>query len=64
MLTMLRRDVRARIKGDIRRFIVGLGIAAIVSFVLQFLVMMSPHLLLTYRTISRSRSTCSQLSAL
>jgi hypothetical protein len=37
-----------RIKGDIRRFIVGLGIAAIVSFVLQFLVMMSPHVLLTY----------------
>ncbi len=39
---------RERIKGEIRRLIVGLGIAAIVSFVLQFLVMMSPHLLLTY----------------
>ena len=39
---------RERIKGDIRRFIVGLGLAIIVSFVLQFLVMMSPHLLLTY----------------
>jgi hypothetical protein len=39
---------RERIKGDIRRFIVGLGIAAIVSFVLQFLVMMSPHLLSHY----------------
>jgi hypothetical protein len=37
-----------RIKGDIRRFIVGLGIAAIVSFVLQFLAMMSPHLLSHY----------------
>jgi len=37
-----------RIKGDIRRFIVGLGLAAIFSFVLQFLVMMSPHLLSTY----------------
>jgi hypothetical protein len=39
---------RGRIKGDMRRFIVGLGLAAMVSFVLQFLVMMSPHLLLTY----------------
>ena len=39
---------RERIKGDVRRFIVGLGIAAIVSFVLQFLVMMSPHLLHHY----------------
>jgi hypothetical protein len=37
-----------RIKGDIRRVIVGLGLAAIVSFVLQFLVMMSPHLLHHY----------------
>jgi hypothetical protein len=45
LLHALRRE---RIKGDIRRFVVGLGIAAIVSFVLQFLVMMSPHLLLTY----------------
>jgi hypothetical protein len=40
--------VRERIKGDIRRFIVGLGIAAIVSFVLQFVVMMCTHALLTY----------------
>ena len=39
---------RDRIKGDIRRFIVGLGLAAIVSFVLQFLVMMCPHVLFTY----------------
>jgi hypothetical protein len=45
LLHALRRD---RIKADIRRFIVGLSIAAIVIFVLQFLVMMSPHLLLTY----------------
>jgi len=37
-----------RITGDIRRLIAGLGIAAIVSFVLQFLVMMSPHLLPHY----------------
>jgi len=40
--------VRERIKGDIRRFIVGLGIAAIVSFVLQFVVMMCTHALSTY----------------
>ena len=39
---------RERIKGGIRRFIVGLGLATIVSFVLQFLVMMSPHLLSHY----------------
>jgi hypothetical protein len=39
---------RGRIKGDIRRLIVGLGIAAIVSFLLQFLAMMSPHLLHHY----------------
>jgi hypothetical protein len=39
---------RRRIKGDIRGFIVGLGIAAMVSFALQFLVMMSPHLLSHY----------------
>lgn len=39
---------RERIKGDIRRFIVGLGIAAIVSFVLQFVVMMCTHALSTY----------------
>jgi hypothetical protein len=39
---------REWVNGDIRRFIVGLGIAAIVSFVLQFLVMMSPHLLTHY----------------
>lgn len=37
-----------RIKGGIRRFIVGLGVATIVSFLLQFLVMMSPHLLHHY----------------
>jgi hypothetical protein len=39
---------RRRIKGDIRRFIVGLVIAAMVSFALQFLVMMSPHVISTY----------------
>jgi hypothetical protein len=39
---------RERIKGEIGRFIVGLCLAALVSFVLQFLIMMSPHLLLTY----------------
>jgi hypothetical protein len=39
---------RERIKEDIRRFIVGLGIAAIVSFVLQFVVMMCTHALSTY----------------
>ena len=39
---------RERIKGDIRRFMVGLCLAAIVSFVPQFLVMMSPHLLHHY----------------
>jgi hypothetical protein len=39
---------RERIKGDSRRFIAGLGIAAIVSFALQFSVMMSPHLLHHY----------------
>jgi uncharacterized membrane protein len=55
---------RERIKGDIRRFIVGLGIAAIVSFVLQFLVMMSPHWLQHYPYYVRSRSTYSPLSAL
>jgi hypothetical protein len=45
LLHALRRE---RIKGDIRRFIVGLFIAAMVSFVLQFVVMMSPHLLSHY----------------
>jgi hypothetical protein len=39
---------RERIKGDVRRLIVGLGIAAIVSFVLQFSIMMNPHLLHHY----------------
>lgn len=39
---------RERIKGDSRRFILGIGLAAVVSFVLQFLVMMSPHLLHHY----------------
>jgi len=37
-----------RIKGDTRRFIVGLGLAAIVSFALQSSIMMSPHLLHHY----------------
>src|SRR6266480_5672163 len=37
-----------RIRGDVRRFIAGLTIAAISSFVLQFAVMMSPHLLSHY----------------
>jgi len=39
---------RGRIKGYVRTFIVGLVIAAIISFGLQFLVMMSPHLLHHY----------------
>jgi hypothetical protein len=39
---------QGRIKADVCRFIVGLGIAAIVGFVAQFLAMMSPHWLLTY----------------
>jgi hypothetical protein len=39
---------RERIKGDIRRFIIGLGIAAMVSFALQFSIMMCPHFLPTY----------------
>lgn len=45
LLHALERD---RIKRDIRRLLVGLGLAAIVSFVLEFLVMMSPHVLSTY----------------
>jgi hypothetical protein len=45
LLYALARD---SIKGDVRRFVAGLTIAAIVSFVLQFLVMMSPHLLSHY----------------
>jgi hypothetical protein len=48
LAALLHALARERIKGDIRRFIIGLGIAAIVSFLLQFLVMMSPHLILTY----------------
>jgi hypothetical protein len=48
LVALLHALGRERIKGDIRRFIVGLGIAAIVSFELQFLVMMSPHLLSHY----------------
>jgi len=39
---------REKIKEDIGRFIAGLGIAAIVSFGLQFLLMMCPHLLIHY----------------
>jgi hypothetical protein len=39
---------RGRIKGDVRLFIAGLTIAAISSFVLQFVAMMSPHLLSHY----------------
>jgi hypothetical protein len=48
LVALLHALGREKIKEDIRRFIVGLGIAAIVSFVLQFLVMMSPHLLHHY----------------
>ena len=45
LLYALRQE---RIAGDIRRFIIGLGIAAIVSFVVQFLLMMCPHWLHHY----------------
>ena len=48
LAALLRALRQGRIKGDMRKLIAGLGIAAIVSFVLQFLVMMSPHLILTY----------------
>jgi hypothetical protein len=48
LAALLRALIQGRIKGDIRKLIAGLGIAAIVSFVLQFLVMMSPHLLHHY----------------
>jgi hypothetical protein len=48
LAALLRALGRERIKGDIRKLIAGLGLAAIVSFVLQFLVMMSPHVLHHY----------------
>jgi hypothetical protein len=48
LAALLRALRQGRIKGDMRKLIAGLGIAAIVSFVLQFLVMMSPHLLHHY----------------
>jgi hypothetical protein len=48
LAALLRALRQGRIKGDMRKLIAGLGIAAIVSFVLQFFVMMSPHLLSTY----------------
>ena len=45
LLYALKRDM---IKGDVRRFIAGLAMAAISTFVLQFVAMMSPHLLSHY----------------
>jgi hypothetical protein len=45
LLLALRQE---RSKEDIRRFIIGLGFAATVSFVIQFLVMMCPHWILHY----------------
>jgi hypothetical protein len=48
LAALLHALARKRIEGDIRKFIVGLGVAAIVSFVLQFVIMMSPHLLIHY----------------